>query len=1111
MMTFVYYVFSKDGVSWYSFVGDIFFSNSREERQNASTENSTATESPLKEKDVTLKRALDDALGEAIRNHSELQSVYESLFDGLQIQMRKEKNRLLVEISEMTKKAVSLIQKRKVTLISQLGALDHWFSESHVMLQKVLEALRAPVDMQAFDLSCLNQRTGLRCYLDEEKLEQCLGINQGNTTSIPKESAAPTSRRLSKSPLDSRHSPSFPKTPSSSTASDWEQEYQRLPNTRPIFSPNVIIEEIVEDSTLVRLYWVVVTHVVNPGHFYVRYVSAENTADQLRRVINAFCSGNKGQFSPEHTISKGDLLFAFCPLGGWYRVEVLEVYQSGAGEIVRQCKAADVFRLKVFFLDHGFQKTLSVPSGAQQNLSESLRKPDRAAHSEISRWPPQAIRCCLNGIVPAQVRGWSTESIKEFRLVTGSSAVQMQVFRDDKKTMLVDLKKSPMDHTNSRMPLSLRDHMVYMEFARFYCPVPASANSCKPLQYYPPVSPKPNTEFYAIVSHINTPADFFIQLTENMEFPLLTAKLQALYKARSEELSLQLSCPMLEQACVAPYDEDIWYRARVTGFHGTQMAEVQFVDLGSIRLVPVNNLRVIKDEFLSLPAMAVWCRLADAESNGDYWSDASINRFRDLAEKKLVTVVTKKFTSCYGPLPVCLFEGDDKRESKSISHILITEELAQSPKNLPPTTPEVSSWDPPLETVEAEYTPPGPADAIQLSPSITIPASQKDIKVRVCHVTSPANIFVQLLQYDRQLKRLQERLQQEFGGSSPMSVDWEVGMSCAALVQGIWERGKISGILSSNMTEVLCCDYGTRVSVPVDNLRPLPPRMIGSLVLECCLSGIRPAGGPKWTATSCDLISFYLTGAMALMTIKEPPPAHPVGVSLLCSNRAGQNISMADFLISEGLALPDRKYRCGFKREVGFQELLEPKSVEALPTLEDPHEGSRNLPHKEEKEEDEDNKNNIHPGDHTAEVAPATDDYPPPQQPEHRGNTCLTITAVGDDGVIYSMTPQAETELKLLKKRLQQHIKATPVFNHHNWRNVKGCIIKGRDMLWHRGRVVELTGGQVKLSKGKEPQPPDLLFYYEADILSVISEPEPVNSRHSRLTTEEWKKFQAQS
>ncbi|XP_041953241.1 RING finger protein 17 isoform X2 [Alosa sapidissima] len=1086
---------------------------SREDRQKTNAEKALAvTGSGHTEKDAALKKAVDHALIEAIKNQSQLQSIHERLAKGLKTQVRTEKKRLLAEISEMTEKAICVVQKRKVALVSGLGELDHCFSEIRRMLQEVeqkkkslesaiakaenlnspvlqeycnaeqvLEALRAPVDMQAFDLSCLTQVTGLGCSLDSEKLEQALSMNQGNSVST--EHMTPRFKRSSRSSVESRGSLSRPKTPSPPSAADWQQEYQGIQNAQSNSSPNVIIEEIFEDSPGVSaspiqmaepkqqegqrkpkgtqnpmppareekvcLLWVVVTHVVNPAHFYVRYVSEQRAGTHLSRKINTFCMGSKCMFSSSNVVKKGDLLFVRWKPGLWCRAQVLDLFQVRNEEAVRQCLATDIASLKVFFLDYGFIKGLTIASGeALVGLNEVLRRPDRNAQVELSRWPQQAIRCGLNGIVPVQMSGWSNEACKEFRNVTGSVAVRMQVFGNDKGTLLVDLKKAPMDHINSRMPISLRDHLVFLEHARFHSPVTAGASCCKPLQYYPPVLPKPKSEFCAIVSHISTPSDFFIQMTENMEFPLLASKLQAFYGAHKE--GLQLHCPMLEQACVAPHDNNEWHRALITGFHGMRMAEVQLVDVGIKRVVAVSDLRVIKDEFLSLPAMAIWCCLADMECDGDYWRTPSINRFRDLAEKRLVTVLTKKFMSCYGPLPVCLFEGDDQRESRSIAGILITEGLARRPKNTRPVAPEVSVWDPPLERVEAEPSAMEMAGGIQLSPSIIIPASQKDIEVKVTHVTSPANIYVQLSQYNRQLKRLQDQLQQEFGRSAQMSIDWEVGMACGALINAVWERGEVSAIINSNMLEVLRCDFGNCVNVPVDNLRPLPTHMIGSFLIECCLSGIRPAGGPKWTATSCDLISYYLTGATAVMTIKEPPPAEPIGVSLFCSNRAGQNVSVADYLISEGLALPKRKSR---SVEINFGEVLEPKLVEGLPALEVTSDEPVPLPE----------EMNTSADDLTCEIPPSTDAYPPPEPPVHLGHTRMSITAVGDDGVIYGMTSQAEDEFERLKKRLQQHIKATPVLNHHNWRSVKGCIIKGTDMLWHRGLVVELIGGQVKV------------------------------------------------
>lgn len=135
----------------------------------------------------------------------------------------------------------------------------------------------------------------------------------------------------------------------------------------------------------------------------------------------------------------------------------------------------------------------------------------------------------------------------------------------------------------------------------------------KPLLYYPPVYPKLNTEVNAVVSHINNPSDFYIQLVsnthlkkylcyifnmlkfgsnaseitklnfsssfyfhfvphsslhqvENMEPLLLSAKLQDYYNTTTvaRENNLSVYCPVIRQAYVARY-ENSWYRAQVIG------------------------------------------------------------------------------------------------------------------------------------------------------------------------------------------------------------------------------------------------------------------------------------------------------------------------------------------------------------------------------------------------------------------------------------------------------------------------------------------------------------------------------------------------------------------
>ena len=70
------------------------------------------------------------------------------------------------------------------------------------------------------------------------------------------------------------------------------------------------------------------------------------------------------------------------------------------------------------------------------------------------------------------------------------------------------------------------------------------------------------------------------------------------------------------------------------------------------------------------------------------------------------------------------------------------------------------------------------------------------------------------------------------------------------------------------------------------------------------------------------------------------------------------------------------------------------------------------------------------------------------------------------------------------------------------------------------GQIIQVVGDEVEVSCMQQlarknaltwPYPPDILFYYESDVLHIISDPEPVNSRHSKLTEDAWKQFQANS
>ncbi|XP_071394673.1 RING finger protein 17 [Centroberyx affinis] len=839
--------------------------------------------------------------------------------------------------------------------------------------------------------------------------------------------------------------------------------------------------------------WVLVTHVVNPSHFYVNYVSEKRQFVTLCRRINLLCSGDEGRFTPNDKLETGSMVFTKWKEGVWCRATVAEVFQRGCVEAVGACPITRLARLRVFFLDYGFIKTIDIededgtPDSSLKGVNDVLRRVDLSVQLELSHCAPYAIKCSLKELVPTDLRkGWSKEAQVEFRRVVGSAAVEMQLCGQDRDFLLVDLRKGPMDRGND-LPISVREYLVFIEVARFYSPVMVGRRQ---LLYYPPVYPKINTELNAVVTHINTPADFYIQLVDNMEFLLLTAKLQDCYSAMAVgggDGDLHLYCPMIGQACVAHFDDKVWYRAQVIGHPGDRKVEVLYVDFGNKKILSFNDLRKIKDEFFALPAMAIHCCLSDVVPlEGESWTDTCTDRLTSLAHQKLVTVMATEIVPRNKPLPVRLFESGLDGPMVNIAELLVTEELAcfrtrLGSRDAEPSLDDSAVWDPPLEDLlsaegrSADQQTPADEDQEQLQPQLQLPACLKDLKVRVTHVRSPDSFYVQLTRNDAQLKRVCELLKRQCAPTEPQEVEWKADMFCAALINGVWERGQIcSSVTSSNIAEVVRCDFGNKVKLHVSNLRPLQPDLVGSLILECTLSDIRPAGGRStWTATACDFISYYLTGASAVMTIKELTDERPVPVVLSCSNQVGQFVSFADSLVSEGLALRERKPReavvpkpeetaseppVGEKQPGGPDTDIKrsPPSTPARPALIpfpfSPISNSTSpcTPPKPA------------PRTHVSAEKVKTQLYHPPELP-CLGHIRMSVSAIGEDGVIYARTHHAECQLEQLRDRIQQSMKTLPRQKPYTWKSVLGCAVIGTDMLWYRGQLLEALGGQVKV------------------------------------------------
>ncbi|XP_061648173.1 RING finger protein 17 isoform X1 [Phyllopteryx taeniolatus] len=992
------------------------------------------------------------------------------------------------------------------------------FLEQYGNLDQILKTLQAPVDNRSFSMKCITMGCGMSVIFKSQFLNQSVDLFLKMDAGKPKNlSEVPLQQHCSnlalqlprhghveplasnyshlthgkaKSPLRTM-SPGRKSCPSLSPTR--HSNYYRCKTSSDNATPDVVLEEIIEsaeqyvspptgpelakDNRRSRrsrscplsgnkrnvTQWVVVTHVVNPTHFYVRYVAEKRESDILSREINNFCQLDTSCFSSVDKVQAGSVILAKGYEGLWCRTSVLEVFQNGQDNSVEVCPVNQLIGVCIFFIDYGFTKSIDIKRNVSSTESsvDSVNNHMRKTNPELVRFAPQAIRCSLKDLVPYDLtKGWSKEAQMEFCQVVGSAAVEMTSFGQDRDALLVDLNKAPVGQSRN-MPISIREYLVFIEVARFYYPVKPSR---RPLKYYPAVSPKIHVEYSALVTHINSPDDFYIQLqTDNMESLLLKAKLQECYNDKSGEEDLMVYCPVIGQPYVARFEDNMWYRAQVIGHPGGRNVEVRCIDYGHKTMVFVSDLRKMKDEFFSLPTLAIQCCLSDVlPLAGEKWSNACIKRFSCLAHNKFFTIIATEKSPKTKALPVKLLESSPTDSLTDIAEVLITEQLVCSKNGLKTNLTDVPAsdselWDLPLELSGLE-----PSDlsapVLEFKPRLSLPGSLKEAKVRVSHITSPSSFYVQFIQNDSQLKRLSELLK-ECQLLEPQDVEWKPDMFCAAQVNQVWERGLICDEVSSgNVVEVMRCDHGSKVKLHVSNLRPLCASLGGSFALECSLVDIRPAGGqPTWTATACDFMRYCLTGASAQITIQELTDERPAAVTLMCTNKMGELVSVSDHLAHEGLALRERK-----PVELGVPG--------GKPNASDAQSSHTNIQAKTPKEETSPlpaySSIPFIPRPTPRTTRPTekvkTDLYKAPELPQ-LGHNHMTISAIKEDGHIYARTDTAGYHLEQLREKIQQSMKTLPNQKPYTWKTVQGCAVIGPDMLWYRGQLLEVLGGHVKV------------------------------------------------
>ncbi|XP_033265300.2 RING finger protein 17 isoform X5 [Orcinus orca] len=511
------------------------------------------------------------------------------------------------------------------------------------------------------------------------------------------------------------------------------------------------------------------------------------------------------------------------------------------------------------------------------------------------------------------------------------------------------------------------------------------------------------------------------------------------------------------------------------GLPGHREVEVKYVDFGNTAKITLKEMRKIKDEFLNPAEKAIKCKLAYIEpcKGTLQWSKKATEKFQEKTQDKFMTCSVIKILED-NVLLVELFDfhGAPGMTPTSINDQLVKEGLASyevgyTLKDNSKKHTEV--WDPsPEEIISNEVNNLNPVFAKSLPNEDLQSLYYKELPVYICNVVSPEKIYVQWLLTEDLLHSLGEKMVSAYENSKWEPVKWKSNMHCAVKIpdENQWQRGQIIRMVTDTLVEVLLYDVGVELVVNINCLRELQENLktMGRLSLECSLVDIRPAGGSdKWTATACDCLSFYLTGAVATIVIQvceqENNTTWPLPVKIFCRDKEGGFVDVSKYLIKRGLALRETRTNKLHNNHSLSQKSLEIPLVQGESVVtkcikinSDPDKKAADI--LSEHEVSEFKEKILEPR--------TTGCYKPPAIPNQKVFEAV-VSCIGDDGTIFVVPKLSEFELIKMMNEIQSNLKCLGLLEPYFWRKGEACAVRGSDTLWYRGKVMEVIGSTIRV------------------------------------------------
>ncbi|NXG75509.1 TDR15 protein, partial [Baryphthengus martii] len=148
---------------------------------------------------------------------------------------------------------------------------------------------------------------------------------------------------------------------------------------------------------------------------------------------------------------------------------------------------------------------------------------------------------------------------------------------------------------------------------------------------------KVNSEVLVLISHMNSPSSFYVQLAEDENLIIQLAK--ELNESMVNVGENDLEELMIGDVIVAEHDTDCVYcRAVIKSLKSRSSFEVEFIDYGAAAVVSSSKICRIQKKFLTFPRLSVHCFLSRVRSVPDEsWTNEMTSYFVRKVNKKPVT------------------------------------------------------------------------------------------------------------------------------------------------------------------------------------------------------------------------------------------------------------------------------------------------------------------------------------------------------------------------------------------------------------------------------------------------------------------------------------------